>query len=317
MNQVPLRIIFMGTPDFAVPCLDILVNYGYDIVGVITAVDKYGGRGKKTLIESAVKKYAQSKELTILQPKNLKAPEFIEELEALKADLQVVVAFRMLPVIVWDMPTLGTYNIHGSLLPKYRGAAPINWAIIKGEAVTGVTSFKLKHEIDTGDLYKQAALPIYHTDALSDVHDRMQMVGARLLLQTVADIANGSIKLSAQEDNQVTHAPKLFTETCEIDFTQTCKEVYDFVRGLNPYPVAWTMLSDKKLKVYQITYMEVTDEIKSGTYISNNKSSIQIKCEDGYISLHDLQLQGKKRMKTKDFLNGFKFDLDVHGQAVL
>ncbi len=307
----------MGTPDFAVPCLDSLVSHGYDIVGVITAVDKYGGRGKKTLIESAVKQYAVSKNLKVLQPKNLKSPAFLEELKALQADLQVVVAFRMLPVAVWDMPRLGTYNIHGSLLPKYRGAAPINWAIIRGESVTGVTSFKLKHEIDTGDMYAQETLPIYHTDTLAEVHDRMQMVGARLLLRTVDDISAGTIELQAQVDSEVSHAPKLFTETCQLDFSLSCKAVYDFIRGLNPYPVAWTSLAGQKLKIYRATYSIQDDDVPTGTLISDNKSMIQIRCADGYLSVQDLQLQGKKRMKVKDFLNGYSFTLNDHGQVVL
>jgi len=313
----PLRIIFMGTPEFAVPCLDILVSYGYNIVGVITAVDKYGGRGKKTLIESAVKKYAVSQDLMVLQPKNLKSPKFIETLQGLKADLQVVVAFRMLPVVVWDMPPLGTYNIHGSLLPKYRGAAPINWAIIRGETITGVTSFKLKHEIDTGDMYAQETLPIYHTDTLSDVHDRMQLVGARLLLHTVDDIAAGTIELQSQVESDVSHAPKLYSDTCELDFNLRCEELYNFIRGLNPYPVAWTKLSGQKLKLYNVTYTQIEDDTPAGTYRSDNKSIIQIKCADGYISIVDLQLQGKKRMKVKDFLNGYSFKLNHLGQVML
>lgn len=300
-----MNIIFMGTPEFAVPCLDILVKNGYQIVGVITAVDKFGGRGKKTLIESPIKKYAEKNGLQILQPKNLKSKVFQKKLRALEADLQIVVAFRMLPESVWNMPKHGTYNLHGSLLPAYRGAAPINWAIIKGEQQTGVTSFKLKHEIDTGDTLYQDTLPIYYFDTLKQVHDRMQLLAATTILKTVDAIDHDRIELIHQDNSKVSHAPKLFTETCEIDSTKTTTEIHNFIRGLNPFPTAWTSLEDKKLKVYSISTETTDDQNQAGQWYSDNKTYLKMKCSDGYIRILDLQLQGKRRMTIKEFLNGY------------
>jgi len=225
-----MKIIFLGTPDFAVPSLEILYNAGYDIVGVITSVDKYGGRGRKTLIESAVKKYARSKGLNILQPTNLKSPKFNAKLKALDADIQIVVAFRMLPVMVWDMPPLGTYNLHGSLLPKYRGAAPINWAIINGDTKTGVTSFKLKHEIDTGSILFQKEIPIYESDSAGDLHDRMMWIAADTILESVQSIEKKEARLIPQEDSLVSHAPKLNKENTFIDFNKSTQEVYNLTK---------------------------------------------------------------------------------------
>ncbi len=303
-----LKIVFMGTPDFAVPSLDILVRNGYDIVGVITATDKRGGRGNKTLIESAVKKYALEKGLKILQPKNLKAPEFVEELRSLNADLQIVVAFRMLPEIVWNMPPNGTMNLHGSLLPKYRGAAPINWAIIKGEKETGVTSFFLKHEIDTGDVLFREKLSIGENETVGEVHDRMMTLGAETILRSVQAIEKGDYELLPQDNSQVSHAPKIFRETCEINFNQNSKKIHDFIRGLSPYPAAWTTLQEKPLKIYKAEYEIKEHNLKPGEFISDNKSYIQISTMNGFIKILELQLQGKKRMKTGDFLNGFDFE---------
>lgn len=303
-----LRIVFMGTPEFAVPCLDILIKHGYNIVGVITSVDKYGGRGKKTLLESPVKKYAQKQELNILQPKNLKGKLFLKTLKALEADLQIVVAFRMLPELVWNMPPEGTYNLHGSLLPAYRGAAPINWAIMNGETRTGVTSFKLKHEIDTGDTLFQKTLPIYHYDTVKEVHDRMKTIAAETILDTVNSVALQSTQLIQQDSSLVSHAPKLFSETCEIDFNNTVLDVHNFIRGLNPFPTAWTTLDNKKLKVYSTMSEYVHDAISSGTWLSDNKSYLKCKCTDGYIHLLSLQLAGKKRMTIKEFLNGYQLE---------
>jgi len=216
-----MKIIFMGTPEFAVPSLDILVKNGYDVVAVITSTDKYGGRGGKKLIESAVKKYAVSQNIPVLQPKNLKSLEFIEELKSYEADLQLVVAFRMLPVVVWDMPKLGTYNLHGSLLPRYRGAAPINWAVINGDKYTGVTTFKLKHAIDTGDLMHQEKIAITEDDTAGSVHDKMMDLGANLILKTVKSIESGDYETFPQDESQVSKAPKIFHDTCEIDFSKT------------------------------------------------------------------------------------------------
>lgn len=315
-----MKIIFMGTPQFAVESLKVLVENKYDIVGVITSTDKYGGRGGKVLMESAVKKYAQNQGLYIMQPKNLKSPEFNAELKSLEADLQIVVAFRMLPEMVWNMPPMGTYNLHGSLLPKYRGAAPINWAVINGDIETGVTTFKLKHEIDTGAIALQKRLPIYITDNVGDVHDRMMEVGAAAVLETVQMIENDTVVLAKQDDALKSKAPKIFTETCEINFNQESKKVYDFIRGLSPYPVAWTMLHNKKLKIYKadIYKPEITDDesetpvklvgdLSPGSISSNGKNEILIDCNDGQLSLKEIQLSGKKRMDVSSFLNGYNW----------
>lgn len=301
-----MKIVFMGTPEFAVPCLDILVKNDYQVVAVITAVDKYGGRGKKTLLESPIKKYAEKHGIQILQPKNLKGKLFQKKLRALEADLQIVVAFRMLPESVWNMPKHGTYNLHGSLLPAYRGAAPINWAVINGENQTGVTSFKLKHEIDTGDTLFQNKLPIYHYDTVKQVHDRMQILAASTILRTVEAIENESLNLILQDDSKVSHAPKLFSETCEIDPSQSPLQIHNFVRGLNPFPTARTTLDDKKLKVYSISAEESDDEHEVGRWFSDQKNYLKMRCSNGYIHILDLQLQGKRRMTIKEFLNGYE-----------
>lgn len=302
-----LRIVFMGTPDFAVPSLQILVQNGYKVVGVVTATDKYGGRGKKQLLESPVKKYAVEQGIPVLQPKNLKSPEFQEELRALNANLQVVVAFRMLPEAVWDMPEHGTFNLHGSLLPRYRGAAPINWAVINGDTETGVTTFFIRHEIDTGDVLFQEKMPIGPNETAGEVHDRMMLLGAETVLKTVKAIASGDYHLRKQDDALATKAPKLFRETCEIDFDQPVEKVHNFVRGLSPYPAAWTTLDGKQLKVLRAHYEKASVDAQPGTFISDNKSWIKIAAADGWLVVTELQLQGRKRMKTSDFLNGFSF----------
>jgi methionyl-tRNA formyltransferase len=297
----------MGTPDFAVPSLQILVQNGYKVVGVVTATDKYGGRGKKQLLESPVKKYAVEQGIPVLQPKNLKSPEFQEELRALNANLQVVVAFRMLPEAVWDMPEHGTFNLHGSLLPRYRGAAPINWAVINGDTETGVTTFFIRHEIDTGDVLFQEKMPIGPNETAGEVHDRMMLLGAETVLKTVKAIASGDYHLQKQDDALATKAPKLFRETCEIDFDQPVEKVHNFVRGLSPYPAAWTTLDGKQLKVLRAHYEKADADAQPGTFISDNKSWIKIAAADGWLVVTELQLQGRKRMKTSDFLNGFSF----------
>lgn len=302
-----MRIIFMGTPGFAVPALDILVQNGYNIVGVITATDKLGGRGNKQVLESEVKTYAKSKGLPILQPSNLKSPAFLAELAALKADLQIVVAFRMLPVAVWDMPPLGTFNLHGSLLPKYRGAAPINWAVIKGEQETGVSTFFLQHEIDTGNLLFQSQLPIGENETAGELHDRMMTLGADLVLKTVKAIENKDYTPTKQDDSLATHAPKLFHDTCQIDFNQPTLAVHNFIRGLSPYPTAWTMLDGSKLKIFRSLKVIETHSFEPGTFHTDQKKFLKIATTDGFILVEEMQLQGKKRMKVKDFLNGYKF----------
>lgn len=302
-----LKIIFLGTPDFAVPSLKILIEQGYDVVGVITATDKLGGRGKKQLIQSAVKKYALEQGLKILQPKNLKNLEFVEEVRALKADLQVVVAFRMLPRVIWNMPRLGTMNLHGSLLPKYRGAAPINWAVIKGEKETGVTTFLLKQKIDTGDVLQQKSLTIGENETTGEVYNRMMEMGANVLLASVKKLESGNYKLLPQNDAIATKAPKIFHETCEIDFIQPTQKVHDFIRGLSPYPTAWTMVEGKKMKIFR-TKKELIDHNKEpGKFFSDNKKYLKVSTIDGFVLLETLQLAGKKRMDVKAFLNGYKF----------
>lgn len=303
-----MRIIFMGTPDFAVPSLDILVKNGFKVVAVITATDKMGGRGKKQVLQSAIKKYAVEQGIKVLQPKNLKAPEFVEELKALKADLQIVVAFRMLPEVVWNMPPMGTVNLHGSLLPRYRGAAPINWAVINGDTETGVTTFKLKHEIDTGDMIFQERMPIGENETVGEVHDRMMELGANTILKTVQALESDDYQLLPQDATQVSKAPKLHRETCEIDFNLSTKKVHDFIRGLSPYPTAWTTLEGLKLKIYKTTKELIEHDDTPGRFISDNKHYCKIATIDGYLNVEELQLQGKKRMKIKDFLNGYDFN---------
>lgn len=302
-----MRIIFMGTPEFAVPSLKILVENNFEIVGVVTSTDKWGGRGKKVLLESAVKKYARSVGLTILQPPRLKRTEFIEELRALKADLQVIVAFRMLPEVVWNMPPLGSINLHGSLLPKYRGAAPINWAIINGEKETGVTTFKLKHEIDTGDIIYQKSMKIGSDDTAGDVHDRMMHLGAEVVLRTVTDIRDGNVVEKPQSDTEVTHAPKLFHEDCRIDFNQPVQKVHNFIRGLSPYPCAWTTIDNLQFKIIraQISNHPPGSLPKPGIIDLSDKNSMYIACSGGWIEVLEAQLQGRKRMKISDLRNGF------------
>lgn len=301
------RIVFMGTPDFAVPSLEILIAAGYPVVGVITATDKMGGRGGKKLLESAVKKCAVKHGIPVLQPPKFKNPEFQEELRALKADLQIVVAFRMLPVSVWDMPKGGTFNLHGSLLPKYRGAAPINWAVIRGEQETGCTTFFLKKEIDTGDILLQHRIPIGPDDTAGDVHDRMMLEGAELVLKTVQLIESGDYTLQEQDGTAATSAPKIHRETCEINWDQPTQTVHDFVRGLSPFPSAWTMMEDKQLKIIRAQRELKAHDYKPGTLVTDNKNYLKIACQDGYLKVDRLQLAGKRRMDTEEFLRGMDF----------
>jgi methionyl-tRNA formyltransferase len=301
-----MKIVFMGTPEFAVPSLNILLENGFDVVGVITSTDKYGGRGGKKLIESAVKQFAVSKGLKILQPKNLKAPEFIDELKSLNADLQIVVAFRMLPEVVWNMPKLGTYNLHGSLLPKYRGAAPINWAIINGEKETGVTSFKLKHEIDTGDILFQEKIEIHPEENAGDIHDKMMELGAKVILKTVKAIEKGNVTFTKQDNSLVSKAPKLNSDNCQIDFCDSTVNIFNKIRGLSPYPGAFTYIDDKICKIYKCE--QAHDNIPPHEIQTDNKNYLKIGCSDGCISVLELQLAGKKKMTIKELLNGYNIE---------
>ncbi len=303
----------MGTPDFAVPSLKILLENGYNIVAVITAPDKPAGRGMR-IAESDVKKYAVSKNLKILQPEKLKNAEFISELKALNADLQIVVAFRMLPEVVWNMPPMGTINLHASLLPQYRGAAPINWVIINGEKETGVTTFKLKHEIDTGDILLQKKINIGDAETVGELYDRMKEAGAHLLLQTVNEISEGNIKETNQQElqenkenfPQLFHASKITAETGEIDWNKNVNEIYNLIRGLSPYPAAFTFLKDKKLKIFTSEKEQVKSNETPGEVISDSKLFLKFSCNDGYISVKELQLEGKKKMLVEDFLRGWR-----------
>ena len=343
MTLKDLRIVFMGTPEFAVASLEALVKAKCNIVGVITAPDKPAGRGMK-MTESAVKKFAVRKGLRILQPEKLKNPDFLNELRSLNADLQIVVAFRMLPESVWNMPPLGTINLHGSLLPQYRGAAPINWAVINGEKETGVTTFRLKHEIDTGNILLQESFPIDENETAGEVHDKMKEIGARLLVETVKGIAEATLEevpqsavgsrqsavgnqqsavgspQSAQtsqntethspftiDHSQLKHAPKITTDTCRINWTKTTDEIHNLIRGLSPYPTAFTELGDKTIKIFRSEKEPSFPTSKPGRWESDGKTYLKFAAKDGYILLKDVQLEGKKRMLIEDFLRGYRF----------
>ncbi len=309
-DQKNIRIIFMGTPDFAVASLDVLVQNGYNVVGVITAPDKPAGRGLQ-LQQSAVKQYAVSKGLHVLQPEKLKNPAFIEELRALKADLQVVVAFRMLPELVWDMPPLGTINVHASLLPNYRGAAPINWAIINGEKQSGVTTFKLQHEIDTGDILFSQSVDIRDDETAGELHDDLMATGADLLLKTVQALASGNAKGTPQahiKAEDIKHAPKIFKEDCQIKWELPIDQIHNLVRGLSPYPTAWTTLNGKGVKIFKASGEHAKPSVAPGEVVTDNKTYLKIAAADGYLSLLEIQLEGKKRMDIEAFLRGYKIN---------
>ena len=300
----------MGTPDFAVASLEKLVDAGCQVVAVVTAPDKPTGRGMK-MHESAVKQYALSKGLKILQPVKLKDPGFLEELRELNADLQIIVAFRMLPEQVWSMPRLGSVNLHGSLLPQYRGAAPINWAIINGEKHTGVTTFKLKHAIDTGNILLQERFAIGENETAGEVHDRMKEIGAEVLLKTVKGLAENTLEEKPQSnDAAIHHAPKIFTDTGKIDFNKSTEEVHNLIRGLSPVPGAFTSLNGKMLKIYRTEkdiHENNSDLMMPGNHLSDGKTFLKFCCRDGYILVKELQLEGKKKMKTEEFLRGYHF----------
>ncbi|HVZ56176.1 MAG TPA: methionyl-tRNA formyltransferase [Chitinophagaceae bacterium] len=308
-----LRVVFMGTPDFAVASLDALVQAGVQVVGVITAPDKPAGRGLH-LHQSPVKVYAQQRGLSVLQPARLKAPEFLDALRALRADLQVVVAFRMLPEVVWNMPRLGTINLHASLLPLYRGAAPINWALINGEPYTGVTTFQLRHEIDTGDILMQERIPIGGDETAGELHDRMKVIGSRLLVETVRGLAGGTLRRVPQQELEANvkregplpQAPKLFTETCVINWQLPVARVHNLIRGLSPYPGAYTLLDGKMLKIYRSHPQPAAPGVPAGQWETDGKTYLRFACPDGYIRVLELQLEGKKRMPVQDFLRGYR-----------
>lgn len=300
-----MRIIFLGTPDFSVPSLDAIIKAGHEVVAVVTMPDKPAGRGMQ-LQQSAVKKYAVENNIKVLQPVKLKEPEFIAELESLNADLQVVIAFRMLPQIVWQMPKFGTLNLHASLLPDYRGAAPINWAIINGETKTGVSTFFLKHEIDTGDVLLTKEVAITPTMNAGELHDLLMQVGAETVVKSLALIENGNTKGTPQGDDNNKMAPKIFKEHCLINFNQNGQNIYNLIRGLSPYPAAFTHFNNKILKVYESTFEATNHQDPIGKMISDNKTFLKVACQDGYIHLLQIQLEGKKRMKVDEFLRGNK-----------
>lgn len=303
-----MNIIFMGTPEFAVPSLEILIQNGFNVVAVITAPDNPRGRGQKVGY-TPVKECALRYNIPVLQPLKLKAPEFLEELKSYKADLQIVVAFRMLPEIVWSMPPIGTFNLHASLLPRYRGAAPINWAIINGEKETGITTFFLKHEIDTGSIIYQETEPIHDNDTVGTLYERLMQNGAELVLKTVRAIESGSYPSVPQtETDGLPHAPKIFKETCEIKWDQPTENVRNFIRGLSPYPAAWTTLNDKTYKVYSAS---IPTGVKVGTtavgqYTTDNKNYLYFKTADGWIAIDELQPEGKRKMNIAEFFRGNK-----------
>lgn len=306
-----LRIVYMGTPDFAVEPLRRLVEGGYNVVAVVTMPDKPVGRHQETLSQSAVKQYAVAQDIPVLQPDRLKDEAFLAELRSYEADLQVVVAFRMLPEVVWAMPRLGTFNLHAALLPQYRGAAPINWAIINGDTETGITTFFLDHDIDTGVVIHRQAVPIHETDNAEDIHDRLMHLGAELVQKTVDDIAADRVRPISQSEliveGPLRPAPKIFKETCEIDWTaHTVASAYNFVRGLSPYPAAWTTLEGKSLKIYATEKGdEDLCEAVPGTFDTDGKTFLRVACTDGWLRILSLQLAGKKRMPVAAFLRGF------------
>ncbi|MEN9701726.1 MAG: hypothetical protein RIR55_1052 [Bacteroidota bacterium] len=308
MDKKP-RIVFMGTPAFAVASLNALLEAKMNVVGVVTAPDKPGGRGMQ-LQQSAVKQFALAHNLPLLQPEKLKAPEFFEALSAWQPDLQVVVAFRMLPEKIWSFPPMGTLNVHGSLLPQYRGAAPINWAIMNGESETGVTTFQLQHVIDTGDILLQDRIAITENMTAGELHDNMMMVGANLLVKTLDGLIQGNIKSVPQSDvineADIKHAPKIFTKDCEIDFEKDVQTIHNHVRGLAPFPGAITKVDGKIVKLYSTTISKEIPIEPVGSFVTDGKTIAKFACKDGYLMLNDIQWEGKKRMAVEDFLRGYR-----------
>lgn len=308
MRKDDLRIVFLGTPEFAVESLRRLVDGGYNVVGVVTMPDKPAGRGHK-MFESPVKLYAKEHGLHVMQPVKLKEESFIEELESLHANLFIVIAFRMLPEVVWRMPELGTFNLHASLLPKYRGAAPINWAVINGETETGVTTFFLKHEIDTGDILRQERIPIKPDDNVGDVHDRLMMLGADLTVDTVEHIIAGTLKAIPQDQllngAEPTPAPKIFRETCHIDWNKPAVSIHNLVRGLSPYPAAWTEIEGNVVKIFRTRLSERKSEVVPGTVVVEGRR-LFLAAIDKLLEVEELQPAGKKRISALDFINGYR-----------
>ncbi len=313
MTGKDLRIVFMGTPDFAVASLTALVEKGYKVVGVVTAPDKPAGRGQK-LQQPAVKTYALTQHLPVLQPEKLKEEGFLAELESLKADLQIIVAFRMLPEVVWKMPVMGTFNLHGSLLPRYRGAAPLNWAIMNGDQESGVTTFLLKQEIDTGNILFWEKVPITPDQTVGELHDQLMVIGAELVLKTVDALAEGKTFPISQEklvvEPERLHAPKIFKEDCRINWNLDAQKNHDKIRGLSPYPTAWTELSaplkeNISLKIFRTSLEQCSHTDVPGTILSDQRKWAKIACANGYLSVTDLQVAGKKRMGIEEFLRGF------------
>lgn len=319
MNKEDLKIVYMGTPDFAVEPLRRLVEDKYNVVGVVTMPDKPARRGHK-LQFSPVKQYAVDNNLHVMQPEKLKAEEFVDELRSLNADLFIVVAFRMLPEVVWAMPRLGTFNLHGSLLPQYRGAAPLNWAIINGEKRTGITTFFLTHEIDTGKIIDQQVIAIEDSDNVGTIHDKLMVMGGDLVIKTVNAILWGGIKPIPQEElyaseSELKPAPKIFKETCHLDFNNPTENIHNLVRGLSPYPAAWANLSaegkeDLQMKIYE-TKKEICQHNEApGTLVTDGKKFLKVATKDGYLHLLQIQVPGKKRLSIEDFLRGFRFDAE-------
>ncbi|MDR0824376.1 MAG: methionyl-tRNA formyltransferase [Prevotella sp.] len=321
MNKKDLRIVFMGTPDFAVESLRELVENGYNIAGVISMPDKPSGRGHK-IQYSAVKKYALEQNLPLLQPGKLKDETFLHELKAWNADLQIVVAFRMLPEVVWNMPRLGTFNLHGSLLPQYRGAAPINWAIINGDKETGVTTFFLTHEIDTGKIILREKIKIGEDDNAGKIHDELMRIGAKLVQQTVDLILEDNVDAVAQEqlladEKDLRPAPKIFKETCRIDWNKTAIDIHNFIRGLSPYPTAWTELysegrEPQLVKIYASGIIPTDAQQPIGSIDTDNKSYLHVACVGGYIRVEEIQFAGKRAMAIDEVLRGYKIEKNAY-----
>ena len=313
MTKEELRIVFFGTPDFAVESLRRLVEGGYNVVGVVTMPDKPAGRGHR-MLRSAVKQYAVEKGLYLMQPERLKDENFVNELQSLNAQLNIVIAFRMLPEVVWAMPPFGTFNLHASLLPKYRGAAPINWAVMNGDKITGVTTFFLKHEIDTGDIIQQKSIEIGRADNVETVHDRLMTLGAGMVIETVDAIIAGTVKPIPQEQmltagEQPTPAPKIFTETCRVDWNWPAEKIYNHIRGLSPYPAAWSEIVDGNSNSSHVKIFATSEPISKsgavpGTIVTDGKHLI-VDCADGAVEILSLQLAGKRRMPAADFMRGF------------